>query len=223
MKKYKYGTPGRVLNYAAPLYDKVMNFFMSGYDANLSEIIYEDIKKYLPLKKILDIGCGTGSISAILTEKFKSEICAGIDAAPKMVSLAHKKFYGNKSLQFANAVSEKLPYKDNAFDCVINTMFLHHIPFDSKIQTFQEIYRVLKPGGLVYTVDLSKPSNLFGVAALKISAAMLIQSEISENADYSLDFFVLRGGFKDVIIKPIKFGMVFKCYGFKPSAHSPEN
>jgi len=187
MKKYKYGTPGRVLNYAAPMYDKIMNFFMFNYDKNLANMIFKDISQKNSKINILDIGCGTGSITYLIAEKFNARICAGIDAAPKMVLTAKKKYYHSNILKFANAVSEHLPYKDNSFDCVVNTMFLHHIPYNSKMQTFREINRVLKPDGIVYTVDFSRPRTILGRAIIKTLAAALIQSEIAENAKYSLD------------------------------------
>ena len=216
MKKYKYGTPGRVLNYAAPVYDIFMNFFLNNYDKKTAELIYSDITKICKANYLLDIGCGTGSITGILSKKLNNGFCVGIDAAPKMIKIAVKKNYQVKNAAFINTVSENLPFDNKSFDCVINTMFLHHIPYDSKIRTFKEIYRILKHGGVAYTIDFSKPENIAGKLFLKSSAFLLAQNEIAENAKYSLDYFLNITGFKNVSITNLKFGIIYKIIGVKP-------
>ncbi len=215
LKKYKYGTPGRVLNYAAPVYDFCINFFMPNYDKKMAELICGDISEISSVKNMLDIGCGTGAITGILANKLKTNLCVGIDAAPKMIQTAVKKHSAFSNITFITTVSEKLPFSNESFDCIVNTMFLHHIPYDSKVQTFKEIYRILKPGGIVYTIDFSRPKRLAGQILIKILAALLIQNEIAENAQYSLDFFLQTTGFKNIKINNLKFGLVYKVIGIK--------
>ncbi|MFB3063081.1 MAG: class I SAM-dependent methyltransferase, partial [Gammaproteobacteria bacterium] len=43
--------------------------------------------------------------------------------------------------------STKLPFRDRHFDCVLSSLFFHHLLPDAKQLTFREVHRVLKPGG----------------------------------------------------------------------------
>jgi len=219
--KYKFGTPGRVLNYAAPVYEFLTNLFLLGYDKKTAKNIVSDLEKIfentIATKKkirILDIGCGTGAITRLLANNQYIEKIIGIDAAPKMIKLASQR-KSNITISFINTVSEYLPFKDNIFDCVINTMFLHHIPLNSKIQTFSEINRVLKKDGIIYTIDFSKSPKQLQNILVKLLALILLQPEITENVEYGIPYFIELSNFEIIENSNYKFNMVSKIIAQK--------
>ena len=176
---------GRLLNYAAPVYD----FFMQKifFDINNKKIL-EQLNKLTIEEdfKILDVGCATGAIlKKQIARLNKNSFAVGIDGAFNMIKIASKK---NKicNLHFICADAAYLPFKNGYFDIIINTMFLHHLPIDCKIMALKEMKRVLKKGGIIFTVDIDKPTNFAVKIFLYLSALILFQKEIKENIDYGL-------------------------------------
>ena len=99
--------------------------------------------------KLLNIGCAHGP--DFLPFKDNYELW-GLDSSSSMISLASKysdKFKFKASLLVADAVS--LPFQDKSFDWIISVAAYHHIlDKQGRLQAFQELRRVLKPGGQVF-------------------------------------------------------------------------
>lgn len=105
----------------------------------------EHLSKFAKDPKLLDIGCGTGFILE-LAHDYYNELY-GVDITPAMIKKAKNKFKTNKIKLFL-ASSDNLPFSDSYFDVVTAYGFLHHLPI--LIDTFKEVHRVLKKGGIFY-------------------------------------------------------------------------
>ena len=97
---------------------------------------------------ILDVGCGTGRLTAAIAERVSApdgRACrnVAIDRSAAMLREARAHFGG--MIHFAQADGASLPFRDAAFDAVLSTATFHWI--DDHELLFSEIYRVLKPGG----------------------------------------------------------------------------
>lgn len=114
----------------APLYDQYKNKNRIYYDtlkrAIDKEIICRD-------SKILDIGCGTGSILAYLIPKRG----VGIDMSQKMIIRAKQKYFLVKSLAFYVYNIEKKPFKGN-FDYILFNDVIEHV--ENQNQALKNIY-----------------------------------------------------------------------------------
>ncbi|HYA35365.1 MAG TPA: glycosyltransferase [Candidatus Binataceae bacterium] len=85
-------------------------------------------------ERVLDAGCG----SSVIVQSLNNVI--GFDFSfPKLRFLRH---YG---IPIARASAFAMPFRDGAFDCVISSEVIEHIPFDDVL--FTEMRRVLRPGG----------------------------------------------------------------------------
>lgn len=93
-------------------------------------------------KRVLDIGCGTGAMMEDLVA-LGADVC-GIDSSPQAVSFCKKRDL--KNVQLGN-LERQLPLPDNFFSAVTCLDVLEHIASDEKL--LAEIYRVLKPAGLL--------------------------------------------------------------------------
>ena len=98
---------------------------------------------------LLDIGCGTGAMSARLT-KWGRVVSA--DFSP--LALDFSKRRGVKRLVAADAMN--LPFAENSFDALVAMDILEHLPDD--LAAMREFYRVLKPGGKVIATVPAYPA-----------------------------------------------------------------
>ena len=98
---------------------------------------------------VLDCGCGTGPMIAILSEKYPKKHYTGLDLTPEMIEKAKQKNLTNA--EFVVGDCENLPFADNSFDVVICTNSFHHYPNPQDF--FNSAYRVLKKGGRLVLRD----------------------------------------------------------------------
>ena len=155
----KLETKGLTISWAF-FYDILMKGILLGKDEKLREWIV-DFAGIQPGEKVLDVGCGTGSLA--ITAKLKTGPSAeiyGIDAANEMIERAQKKAAkAGVEIGFKPGLVESIAFKDNTFDVVLSSLMVHHLPGDLKTKAFAEIYRVLKPGGRLLIIDFEPPKN----------------------------------------------------------------
>ena len=108
-------------------------------------------EKRLSSLTVLDVGSSTGIIDNILSKKFKKVVGSDIDEGA--VEYA-KKTFKKSNLEFRISDAMNLPFAQNSFDVVICAQVYEHVPNTQKL--FNEIYRVLKPGGVCYLAALNK-------------------------------------------------------------------
>jgi ubiquinone/menaquinone biosynthesis C-methylase UbiE len=115
---------------------------------NMAKIV--DIFKKNKVKKVLDLGCGTGR-HLIYFAKNGFDVY-GMDVAEEGIRLSKKwlKGEGLKANLKVGSMYEKLLYKDNYFDAVISIQALHHERIINVRKAIKEVERILKPNGLVF-------------------------------------------------------------------------
>ncbi len=96
---------------------------------------------------VLDVGCGTGALASVAFEKGASGVVCGDIAALMLKKAKGKELSKNKDYTFCQLDAECLPYMDNSFDAVMSGMTFGTLP-NQKL-AFDEMVRVVKPGGLV--------------------------------------------------------------------------
>jgi len=102
---------------------------------------YLFIQQFVHKKIVLDIGCGKGYGSFVLSKKAKETYA--LDLQKERVIYVHEK-YGSK-IVFLVADASFLPFKDKEFDIIASLQVIEHVP-DLKKYLF-EIHRILKEGG----------------------------------------------------------------------------
>ncbi len=111
-------------------------------------------------QKILDIGCGTGTLAIMLKQKFSQAVVAGLDGDANILEIAKTKAQkAEVKLDLRRGFSTDLPFENESFNVVTNTIMLHHLSDEDKIVTLKEAHRVLKSGGEINVADWGSPSN----------------------------------------------------------------
>ena len=141
-------------------YDWLMNLVLLGKERAWRETTAE-MAAIKPGDKVLDVGCGTGSLTlAAQARAGASGEVHGIDAAPEMIEVARSKAArSGASVDFRIGLVEEIPFPDGSFDVVLSSLMIHHLPDDLKRTAFAEMRRVLKPGGHLFAVDFEPPTS----------------------------------------------------------------
>ena len=96
--------------------------------------------------KILEIGCG--NCRNLLPFAKAGFECYGIDFSKEMLKFAEQFARKNEvRIQLKQARAEKLPFKSNSFDYVLNIAVLHHLKKKEQVLAVKEMFRILKPEG----------------------------------------------------------------------------
>lgn len=99
-----------------------------------------------PGSHVLDVGCGPGRDTAILSEKGFD--VTGLDLSAGLLTEARN---AHPNLRFVQGSMTDLPFGDQSFDGIWANASLLHLPEESDVtQTLSEFYRVLKTGGRVF-------------------------------------------------------------------------
>ena len=119
-----------------------------------------DQAHFEPGHRVLDLACGTGTLAIWIKQHQPQAEVTGVDGDPAILSLATRKAQkANVSVQFDHALSYCLPYPDGHFDRVVSSLFFHHLSWEDKERTAQDVYRVLKPGAEMHVADWGRSRN----------------------------------------------------------------
>ena len=145
---------------------------------------------------ILDLGAGPGLLSVEIFRKIPQATIIGIDPLIKMLQLAN----GNvKNADFQTfepvvGVSENIPLKDNTVDMIASRFSLPYWTQPNK--SFQEMMRVLKPGGKVVLEALNRDFPTWKLFSIKIH--MLFNRAGRDVTKYHVDAYKLAHTVKQV-------------------------
>lgn len=113
-----------------------------------------------PGGQVLDLACGTGTLAIWIKQHKPQADVIGVDGDPAILALARRKAgRAGIEVRFDQARSDNLPYQSGHFDRVVSSLFFHHLTWENKARTAQELFRVLKPGGELHVADWGRPTN----------------------------------------------------------------
>jgi demethylmenaquinone methyltransferase / 2-methoxy-6-polyprenyl-1,4-benzoquinol methylase len=152
------GKAGRIRDMFAtivPRYDLVNTLMTLGLDRRWRRIT---VAMAEPSDAIaLDIATGTGELAFEIEREGASRV-VGVDFCLEMVERAMKKRAASHKASrvvFATGDAMSLPFPDATFDCIVNGFMLRNVA--DLATTFRELCRVLKPGGRLVCLDLTRP------------------------------------------------------------------
>ncbi|UCI19954.1 methyltransferase domain-containing protein [Mesorhizobium sp. B2-1-8] len=123
-----------------------------------------------PGEKILDVGCGTGSLTFELAKSAELAAIAAIDFSPVFVEAA-KRRNTDPRVEIKQADATALPFADNAFDRALALLVLHFVPEAGK--AVAEMRRVTRAGGVVAAVVWDHLGGMAGMRMMIDTVAAL--------------------------------------------------
>ncbi|EAL91117.1 arsenic methyltransferase Cyt19, putative [Aspergillus fumigatus A1163] len=165
-------------------------------------VAYGNIKQG---ETIVDLGSGGGIDVLLAARKVGPEGNAiGIDMTKDMIDLAKRnaEAAGLSNTRFIEASITSIPLPDASVDCIISNCVINLIPSRDKPSVFQEIARLLKPGGRLAISDIlarkELPPKIVNDIALHVGC-IAGASQVAEYEEY-----LKRAGFKEILMVDTK-------------------
>ena len=145
-----------------------------------------------PGMRLIDCGCGPGSITVDLARELAPSEVVGVDIRPEAIEEARvlAKEQGISNVTFEVGSAYALPYPDVSFDAATACAVLQHL--DRPVDALREIRRVLKPGGVVGIVDGSCPESFRYPADPRLAAYDALRVRLRERSGRSPTALRLR-------------------------------
>ena len=156
--------------------------------------------RFGPGQRVLDLASGTGTLAIWIKQYQPQANVTGVDGDPAILSLAtHKAQKANVSVQFDRALSYSLPYPAAHFDRVVSSLFLHHLSWENKERTVQELFRVLKPGAELHVADWGRAGNILMRGLFLLVQLLDGFKNTQDNVSGKLVTLFEQAGFVDVM------------------------
>lgn len=137
---------------ALPIYDPLAK--LMGADKYCRWVV--EWLELAPGHRVLDIGCGTGTLAVLIKQLHPGVAVVGLDPDPRALARAARKAErAGVEVHLDRGFSDQLPYADASFDRVHCNIF-SLIPHAEKETTLGEVRRVLRSGGSFHLFDLAK-------------------------------------------------------------------
>lgn len=122
-----------------------------------------------PGLRLLDLGCGTGTLAIMAKERERAIWITGVDGDPAVLGRARAKAAARAlDIEFVDGRATALPFERADFDLVLCSLFLHHLWPHERLATLGEVQRVLRPGGRLLVADWGAPHGVFARAGFTL-------------------------------------------------------
>ena len=147
--------------------------------------------------RILDLGCGTATLTMMVKRQFPDARVCGVDGDPDILQIARAKAQkSGLEIELQEAMAQALPYPDASYDRVVSSLFFHHLERQGKLAALAEAARVLKPGGELHVADWGRATGWATRAAFLAIQLLDGFPNTSDNVNGLLPEWMERAGFE---------------------------
>ena len=104
-----------------------------------------------PIERVLDLGAGTGLMSAAVLARYPEAELVLVDGAGEMLEQARERLPARSSTTVVADMRERLP--EGPFDAVVSALAIHHLEDPDKRDLFARVRRALRPGGVFVNAE----------------------------------------------------------------------
>ncbi|MBW4635158.1 MAG: class I SAM-dependent methyltransferase [Iphinoe sp. HA4291-MV1] len=177
----------------AVTYDPITQFVLPPNETLVRQALIDTIK--VQPRRILDLGCGTGSTTLMLKQAFPQAEVIGLDLSPYMLVRAdHKAESAGLDIHWRHGNVQKTDFPDASFDLVTASLLFHEIPTAVSVTILQECFRLLLTGGQLVILD----GNQKTLRQLDWLNDVFEEPYIREYAAESVDAWMSAAGFEAV-------------------------
>lgn len=219
-------------NLVYPHYYKSQNFHGvdNGYLSSSAAVTYDAVTQYVLApnetwireeaiqkiggkpRRIIDLGCGTGSTTLLLKQAFPEAEVTGLDLSPYMLAVAdYKARQQGLDINWMHGMAEDTGLEESSFDVVTMSLLFHETPPHITQQILTECYRLLVPGGQIIVLD----GNQKTLRQTPWLTTIFEEPYIQEYAVGNLDGWLGAAGFETIRTEDVWWTNQVS-YGMKP-------
>ncbi|HBB32384.1 MAG TPA: methyltransferase type 11 [Cyanobacteria bacterium UBA8803] len=194
-----HGIEGGYLNgSAATSYDAVTQYVLPPNEMWVRQGLIDAIQG--TPRRILDLGCGTGSTTLMLKQGFPQAEVIGLDLSPYMLVVADRKAKtAGLDIEWCHGKAEETGFPDADFDLVTASLLFHKTPTTVTKSILRECFRIMKAGGQVLILD----GNQNTLRQFNILCEVFEEPYIKDYAASSVDAWMGAAGFEAVQSKDL--------------------
>jgi ubiquinone/menaquinone biosynthesis C-methylase UbiE len=152
-----------------------------------------------PAMRVVDIGCGPGTLAVNIALAHPDAEVTGLDGDPEILGIARSKAErAGARVRFVVGSATAPPLEHGTFDRVATSLMLHHLSPEQKRDALRAMFDLLRPGGRLVVSDWGRPSGAFMRAAF---VSIQILDGFPNTADHvrgRLPEYIRNAGFADV-------------------------
>jgi ubiquinone/menaquinone biosynthesis C-methylase UbiE len=164
-RTFHWQSDGYFSDFSAKVYEVGVELLFRGTADVMRRQVIPPITRFLRAQpageapRILDLGCGTGRTLHQLARAHPRARLYGADMSPAYIKRARKRLIELDDVTLAAENGEALPWADGTFDVVTSTYMFHELPRNARRNVLREMFRVVRPGGLVVLEDSAQVSE----------------------------------------------------------------
>jgi tRNA (cmo5U34)-methyltransferase len=136
---------------------KIIPYYSRMIEALMDSVHFSYDKSF----RVIDLGCGTGTVAKRISEKFPNSEIVCLDIASNMIDLAKQKLSDHSKTSFITGDFSKTIF-DGKFDLVVSSLALHHLENDKfKKEFYKKVYDILTDSGQFINADVVLASTDF--------------------------------------------------------------
>ncbi len=114
-----------------------------------------------PGMRVLDLGCGTGTLCIMTKQACASATVVGLDADPEIIAIARQKAdQAQVAVEWYVGTADDPPFAEESFDRIFSTLAFHHLTAIEKKSALVKACEMLRSRGELYIADFGPPQNL---------------------------------------------------------------
>jgi 2-polyprenyl-3-methyl-5-hydroxy-6-metoxy-1,4-benzoquinol methylase len=183
------------------------HFLTRYFDAVLAATLKEQKFKSLLVKqadvhpgaRVLDVGCGTGTLCVLLKKSVPEARVVGVDADRTALEIARRKAREAQiELELHEGLAWDAPFEPKSFDRIVSSLVLHHLKDRDKLRTLQQARTWLRPDGELHIADWGKAQN--ALMRLAFVGVQLLDGfeTTTQNVRHGLVPLLCEAGFRSV-------------------------
>jgi ubiquinone/menaquinone biosynthesis C-methylase UbiE len=164
-RNFHWQTDGYFSDYSAEVYELGVELLFRGTADVMRRQVIPPITRHVRALggaeklRVLDVACGTGRTLHQLARAHPTLRLYGIDLSPAYVRTARKRLSHVDECAVSVENAEEMPFADGAFDALTCVYLFHELPRNARRNVVREMFRVVKPGGVVVLEDSAQLSE----------------------------------------------------------------
>ena len=154
---------------------------------------------------ILDLGCGTGTLTLAISDIFPKAKVTGLDLSENMIKMAQSRCQMNDQISFHQSSALENPFVDDSFDLLVSSSSFHYWPDLEK--GLSEMFRIAKPGAQIIIGDWC--NDYLYVKCLRMYLRLKGLEPGTPLSSYELSNLFEKVGLENVTVKTGRVGWKF--------------